>query len=79
MKSDGIRHVIVGGKHALQDGTVTGSQGGEALFRDRRMPSRPLDMARARRLTVKMPPVDRNTGLWFDIDVAQTAGVPRAK
>lgn len=78
LQSNGIRHVIVGGKHALQDGTVTGSQGGEALFRDRRMPSRPLDMARARRLTVKMPPVDRNTGLWFDIDVAQTAGVPRA-
>ena len=79
LKSNGIRHVIVGGQPALQDGTATGRHGGEALFRDRRMPSRPLDMARARRLTVKMPPVDRNTGWWLDIDVAQAAGAPRAR
>jgi N-acyl-D-aspartate/D-glutamate deacylase len=49
--SEGIRHVLVNGRLALRDGTVTGEQGGRVLLRDRHMPSRPMNGNAARRLS----------------------------
>jgi N-acyl-D-aspartate/D-glutamate deacylase len=78
LESDGIKHVLVNGVHALRDGRPTGEQGGEALVRGRHMPSRALEMRRARRVVVAMPPPGRSPAHWFDIDVAQRANGRRA-
>ncbi len=40
--SEGIRHVIVNGVVALQDGKATGERGGQVLRRSKNMPSRPM-------------------------------------
>ncbi len=71
LKSDGIRHVIVNGRLALQDGTVTGQQGGRVLLRTRNMPSRLVDMSGARGLVVNMTTPDKERDWRVDIDVAQ--------
>jgi N-acyl-D-amino-acid deacylase len=77
LKSDGIRHVIVNGRLALQDGTVTGQQGGEVLLRGKSMPSRPLDLARRRRV-VTNPQISNRDGLLIHVDVSQAPGERRA-
>ena len=51
--SDGIRHVLVNGGFAVRDGKVTGDRRGEALYRSRHMPSRPMNGPDARHLGVK--------------------------
>lgn len=50
--SEGIRHVLVNGRVALRDGKATGDQGGVVLRRTGNMPSRPMDLAVARRVAV---------------------------
>jgi N-acyl-D-amino-acid deacylase len=49
--SEGIRHVVVNGRIALRDGTVTGEQSGRTLRRDVDMPTRLLRLSAARRLS----------------------------
>ena len=51
--SEGIRHVFVNGALALQDGVVTGKQGGRALFRSQHMPSRQMNGTNARRFSAR--------------------------
>lgn len=46
--SEGIRHVLVNGRVALRDGKATGEQGGAVLRRTGNLPSRPMDLGRAR-------------------------------
>jgi N-acyl-D-aspartate/D-glutamate deacylase len=77
LKSEGIRHVIVNGIVALQDGVVTGRQTGAALMRSKHMPSRPLVTTGARRAAVRMPQADA-TAWRFDLDLAQAAGARQA-
>ena len=72
--SDGIRHVIVNGRVALRDGKATGERGGRALVRTEHMPSRPLDVAAARRVTFNGT-VDKAR---VTIDVSQAASARRA-
>lgn len=43
---NGIRFVVVNGRIALRDGKATGLQGGRALFRTERMPTRPMNDGR---------------------------------
>ncbi len=61
LPSEGIRHVLVNGRVAMRDGKPTGEQGGRALLRARHMPSRPMQLATARRASAK------GSGLTFDI------------
>lgn len=49
--SEGIRHVIVNGHVALRDGKATGDKGGQVLRRAGASPSRPMDLAAARRVS----------------------------
>lgn len=49
--SEGVRYVLVNGHLALSDGRITGEQGGAILKRAFNMPSRPLDLSNARRIT----------------------------
>ena len=49
--SDGIRQVLVNGHLALRDGKATGDKGGVVLRRTGATPSRPLDLAGARKLS----------------------------
>jgi N-acyl-D-amino-acid deacylase len=72
--SDGIREVIVNGRVALRDGKPTGERGGRALVRTEHMPSRPLAIAAARRLTFSGT-VDK---AHVTIDVSQTASARHA-
>lgn len=44
--------MIVNGRVALRDGKATGEQGGVVLRRTGNMPSRPMDLGAARRVTV---------------------------
>jgi N-acyl-D-amino-acid deacylase len=73
LKSDGIKHVIVNGVLALQDGSVTGRQGGQALLRGKNMPSRPLDLSRRRRVVASPQTTDRSQFL-IHADVSQAPG-----
>jgi N-acyl-D-aspartate/D-glutamate deacylase len=74
--SEGIRYVFVNGQAALRDGTVTGAQAGRVLSRSGHMPSRPMNTATARRLSLKGT---INANVRIDIDVTQAAGASRAQ
>jgi N-acyl-D-amino-acid deacylase len=67
LPAEGIRHVLVNGKIALRDGTVTGAQGGHAQLRTTHMPSRPMTINAGRR--VRAP----------GIELSQEAGARAAK
>ena len=67
--SEGIRHVLVNGRFALRDGTVTGEQGGRVLTRTAHMPSRPMTSSVARQLSVQSGEVT--------IELTQTSGARR--
>ncbi|MDP1571685.1 MAG: amidohydrolase family protein [Vicinamibacterales bacterium] len=69
--SVGIRHVLVNGRLALLDGTVTGTQAGRVLRRTVHMPSRPMNGAEARGITVSGRVGD---GVSVEVDVTQPAG-----
>ena len=68
--SEGIRHVLVGGRFALREGKVTGEQGGRVLTRSAHMPSRPMTSNVARQLSVQSRDVT--------IELTQTSGARRA-
>jgi N-acyl-D-amino-acid deacylase len=74
--SEGIRFVLVNGAVALANGKVTGAQAGRVLMRSAHMPSRPMNAAAARRLSLKG---SINANVRVDIDVSQAAGAPRAR
>jgi N-acyl-D-aspartate/D-glutamate deacylase len=65
--SDGIRHVIVNGRVALQDGAPTGVAAGRALRRTRAMPSRPMRIAPS--LDLRADAAD--TGRRISVDLAR--------
>jgi N-acyl-D-amino-acid deacylase len=67
--SEGIRHVLVNGRFALRDGTVTGEQGGRVLTRTAHMPSRPMTSSVARQLSVQSREIT--------IELTQTSGARR--
>ncbi len=73
LPSEGIRHVLVNGKLALNNGTATGVRGGHALFRTGNMPSRPM-AAGMRRLAVK----GVSAGSRVVIAITQRAGARQA-
>jgi N-acyl-D-amino-acid deacylase len=74
--SEGIRLVLVNGTIALRDGRVTGQRAGRVLSRTPHMPSRPMNTAAARRLTLKGTVTDQ---VRIDIDITQAAGAARAQ
>jgi hypothetical protein len=74
--SEGIRLVLVNGMIALRDGKVTGLRAGRVLSRTPHMPSRPMNTAAARRLTLKGTVTEQ---VRIDIDVTQAAGAARAQ
>jgi N-acyl-D-aspartate/D-glutamate deacylase len=76
LKSVGIKHVIVNGAHALQDGIVTGQQGGQALRRTKQMPSRALDLSRPRRVSANTD--GAMGGLKIQIALSQKPGERKA-
>lgn len=69
LPSIGIRHVLVNGWLALQDGVATGTQRGRALFRGSNMPSRPMNTA-ARSVAAEL----KAPGVPIIIEVSQRAG-----
>ncbi|MEO7649631.1 MAG: amidohydrolase family protein [Bryobacteraceae bacterium] len=66
--SEGIRHVLVNGQLALRDGKATGARAGRTLLRTAHMPSRPMNVDTARRISVKRI-----------LKVTQDGGARRAK
>jgi N-acyl-D-aspartate/D-glutamate deacylase len=74
--SEGVRYVLVNGVVELSEGRVTGTHGGQVVTRTPHMPSRPMNGAGARRLSLKGRLDDRTR---VEIDIAQAAGAPRAK
>lgn len=73
--SEGIRHVLVNGVAALRNGVATGDRGGRTLVRTAYMPSRPLDLARPRRVSLRATVA----GARLAIDVSQDAGARAAR
>jgi N-acyl-D-aspartate/D-glutamate deacylase len=73
--SEGIRSVLVNGVVALRDGRATGERGGRTLVRAAHMPSRPLDLARARRVSLKTTV----SGARLALDVSQNADARLAR
>ncbi|MDP2321721.1 MAG: amidohydrolase family protein [Acidobacteriota bacterium] len=73
LPSEGIRHVLVNGAHALSDGAATGRQSGRALLRGTGMPSRPMATG-ARSVTAELESSDGGIA----IDVTQRAGARSA-
>src|SRR5712692_3288080 len=51
--SEGVRYVLVNGIVELRDGHVTGDRGGQVVSRTAHMPSRPMNTATPRRLSLK--------------------------
>jgi N-acyl-D-aspartate/D-glutamate deacylase len=72
--SEGIRYVFVNGALALQDGTVSGVQGGRVLARRTGMPSRRMTANTARRIVLKA----RAGNFEMDIDLHQRPGERQA-
>ena len=68
--SDGIRHVIVNGRMALQNGRATGERGGRALMRTEPMPSRPMSIDAARQVSFR----GRIGDAQISLDVSQKPG-----
>ena len=75
LPSEGIRHVIVNGKLALQDGVATGARAGYVMTRAANMPSRPGPDAAARRVSAKTV---GSQGEKVTINLSQRAGARRA-
>ncbi len=75
LRADGVRDVLVNGTVALQDGVVTGAQGGQVLTRTIHMPSRPMNAPVGRRVTARGS-ID---GQLLMLSVTQAAGVRRAR
>lgn len=73
LPSEGMKHVLVNGRVALEDGVATKAWGGRALLRSANMPSRPA-IDRARSLKVK----GLLDGKPVNIDVTQRAGAREA-
>jgi N-acyl-D-aspartate/D-glutamate deacylase len=73
--SEGIRHVLVNGRIALRDGTVTGEQSGRVLRRAVDMPTRLLRLDTARRVatsgTILMDATAEAAPARLSIDVRQ--------
>lgn len=76
--SEGIRHVLVNGRLALRDGKPTGEQGGRILRRTPAEPSRPLDLAAARRLNAAGPLHLPSGSARVSVTLRQAAGTARA-
>jgi N-acyl-D-aspartate/D-glutamate deacylase len=74
--SEGVRYVLVNGVVELRDGRVTGAHGGQIMSRTAHMPSRPMNGAEARRLSLKGTMADKTR---VSIDLVQAAGAARAK
>jgi N-acyl-D-amino-acid deacylase len=72
--SEGVRHVIVNGAHALKDGTVTGVRGGRVLVRSAGMPSRAMPAAAARKAAARGDAGEYDVTL----DLVQPAGAKAA-
>jgi N-acyl-D-aspartate/D-glutamate deacylase len=76
--SEGIRHVVVNGRVALRDGTVTGEQDGRVLRRAADMPTRRLRLEAARRLstsgTISMDSAADGVPARLTVDVRQDGG-----
>ena len=73
LPSEGMKHVLVNGRVALEDGVATKAWGGRALLRSANMPSRPVNDG-VRSLKVK----GMLDGKQVAIDVAQRAGAREA-
>ncbi|MBY0493079.1 MAG: amidohydrolase family protein [Cyanobacteria bacterium] len=74
LPSEGVKHVFVNGKLALEDGAATGARSGRALFRSPHMPSRAthIDLR-----SMKIDSTSRSHAI--RIDLTQGAGVRDAK
>jgi N-acyl-D-aspartate/D-glutamate deacylase len=81
--SEGIRHVVVNGRIALRDGTVTDEQGGRVLRRAVDMPPRPLRFDSARRLstngTIPMDATAEHAPARLTIDLRQEGNARSAR
>jgi N-acyl-D-aspartate/D-glutamate deacylase len=78
--SEGIRHVLVNGRVALKDGKVTGERGGVVLRRAAATPSRPMDLATARRAAAGGAIIvfGDSSRATLRVDLRQNAGARRA-
>ena len=73
LPSEGVKHVFVNGKLALQDGAPTNEQAGRVLYRTVNMPSRATNID-LRRLSIK----GKADGRQIMIDLTQGAGAREA-
>ncbi len=73
LPSEGISHVVVNGKLALNNGIATGARSGRALFRGRNLPSRPMS-AGNRSVSAEF----KSAEFPVAIEVAQRAGARSA-
>lgn len=79
--SEGVRYVLINGVMTVRDGKVTGEQGGQVILRNRSMPTRPMTPDRGRSVsgTVTVRDAQRNAALQIQLDIAQSAGLSRAR
>jgi N-acyl-D-amino-acid deacylase len=75
--SEGIRFVVVNGRLALRDGQATGERAGLVLARNAHMPSREMNTAVARRLSIAGI-VGADEKVRVAIRLSQAAHAPRA-
>jgi N-acyl-D-amino-acid deacylase len=68
--SEGIQYVLVNGKLEIRDGKRTAEKGGSAILRTSHMPSRPMSINQARRISW----TGTAEGLRIAFDISQAAG-----
>jgi hypothetical protein len=79
LPSDGIVHVLVNGKIALRDGKATGEKGGRSILRSPHMPTRPMSVNLARRVSFSGNDRAANSKVRISLNVSQGAGAGRAQ
>jgi N-acyl-D-amino-acid deacylase len=75
---EGVRYVFVNGQLALRDGKPTGQRTGRAILRSAHMPTRPMSIDAARRVSLEGDAAVSSSKVRITLDVRQDAGAKQA-
>jgi len=78
LPSEGIRYVLVNGRLALTDGKPTGERAGRSILRSAHMPTRPMSLNSARRVSLAGAAAASNAKVWISLNLHQDAGASSA-
>jgi N-acyl-D-amino-acid deacylase len=78
LPSEGLRYVFVNGQLALRDGRPTGKRAGRTILRSTHMPTRPMSIDAARRVSLTGDATVSNSKVRITLDVKQAVGAHQA-